>query len=179
MANTKNWNDSLDDLLEKLSNGDFVDQSINEFEKTVNQTTASYTDQSAAAKTKRSYKTASYRTVLPHVNRTKESMNYPSRYLQVITCLENIVYDSYPEGKKAGYQAAISRYIEEVKANSANLKPVEAEVEADMKEYKEKVNSSNTDEYLQGYYDALLQIKKLIYNSKLSRLQVLTNKVSK
>ena len=171
----KNWNDSLDELLAKLNNGDFVDQSVNEFAKTVNKTTST---QSSAGTSSR-YTSTTYRSVVPHVNRTVESTNYPSRYLHVVNCMENISYGKYPASKKDGYSQCISRYLEECKNHSNNLKSVEEMVNSDMADYKARVNAATVDGFLQGYYDALLMVKKLLYNSKLSRLQVLTNKVSR
>lgn len=175
MANNKSWNDSLDELLAKLNNGDFVDQSVREFAKTVSNTTSGYTSSGTSSR----YTSSTYRSVIPHVNRTIESTNYASRYLQVVTCMENIVYGKYPTSKKDGYQQCISRYIEECKNHSNNLKFVEESVTKDMNEYKAKVSAATVDGFLQGYYDALLMVKKLLYNSKLARLQVLTNKVSR
>jgi hypothetical protein len=173
-VNNKSWNDSLDELLAKLNNGDFVDQSVNEFARTVSSTTST-----ASGGTNSRYTSATYRSVIPHVNRTIESTNYASRYLQVVTCMENIVYGKYPASKKDGYQQCILRYIEECKNHSNNLKVVEQSVNNDMSEYKAKVSTATVDGFLQGYYDALLMVKKLLYNSKLARLQVLTNKVSR
>ena len=175
MATNKSWNDSLDELLAKLNNGDFVDQSVREFAKTVSNTTSAYTSGGTSSR----YTSATYRSVIPHVNRMIESSSYASRYLQVVTCMENIVYGKYPASKKDGYSQCIARYIEECKNHSSNLKVVEESVTKDMNEYKAKVNSVTVDGFLQGYYDALLMVKKLLYNSKLARLQVLTNKVSR
>ncbi len=190
MSTNQSWNDSLDEMLEKLNNGDFVDQSISEFEKTItqsNRTSTSYssygsngsyrTNSTASSKTTSSKN--SYSSVVPHIDRNVESATYPSRYLQVITCLENIVYDRYPYEKQEGYQSCINYYIELVKSNNNNLKPVEQEVENSLKEYKQRTSGATVDGFLQGYYDALLMVKKCLYNSKLARLQVLSNRVSK
>ncbi len=188
MSTKESWNDSLDEMLEKLNNGDFTDQSISEFEKTINQTNRVNTSYSSygsngSYRTNSTANTASaknsYSSVVPYIDRNTESATYPSRYLQVITCLENIVYDHYPDDKQEGYTSCIKYFIELVKSNNHNLKPVEQEVDNSLKEYKQRTTGANVDGFLQGYYDALLMVKKCLYNSKLARLQVLSNRVSK
>jgi len=171
----KDWNTSLDEMLRKLSNGDFVDQSLHEFEQTLSKATNN--SRTNKTSTSSSYQSTTYKTVVPHVDKSIESATYPSRYDHVINCLEHIVYDRYPSSKKDGYVACINFYRGEVQSNSTNLKPVENRVVSDMGEYKLKVKGVTADGYLLGYYDALLMIKRILFNSKLSRLQALSNRI--
>jgi hypothetical protein len=48
-----------------------------------------------------------------------------------------------------------------------------------MADYKNKVRTSNTDDYLRGYYDALLMVKKILNNSRMAKLAELANKVGR
>ncbi|MDO4377787.1 MAG: hypothetical protein Q4C64_01380 [Erysipelotrichia bacterium] len=172
----KSWNESLDEMLAKLNNGEFVDQSLNEFEKTLNDTVLGNKNKSAAYST---FSTTNYRTVVPHINRSIENAAYSSRYDQILSCLENIIYDNYPDSKQNGYKKAVETYIEEIKNHQNDLKALEARVQKDLSEYKKKVRSTNVDDYLNGYYDALLMIKKIMNNSRLARLSELNNKIGK
>ncbi len=178
MAENKSWNDSLDEMLSKLNNGDYIDQSVNEFKKGVDDTVIGVR-KTVNKNGKTSYTTSNsvYKIVVPHINRTIENTKYSSRYHQVISCLENIQYDNYPYDKKEGYDACIEKYINDVKTHQNSFKAIDQQIDSDMKEYKSKVKASNVDAYLQGYYDALLMVKKVLNNSKLARLQELANKV--
>ncbi|NLZ74930.1 MAG: hypothetical protein GX914_00325 [Erysipelotrichia bacterium] len=173
----KPWSESLDEMLAKLNNGDFVDQSLYEFEKTINDSVLG--SQKKTTKRGNVYSTTNYKTVVPHINRTVENAKYSSRYLHIVNCLENIVYDKYPESKKEGYQKAVGYYLEEIKKHQNSLKAFDQQVNVDMATYKNKVRTSNTDDYLRGYYDALLMVKKILNNSKLAKLAELANKVGK
>lgn len=170
----KPWSESLDEMLAKLNNGDFVDQSLYEFEQTISD---SVLGTQKTAKRANLYSTTNYRTVVPHINREVENAKYSSRYLHIVNCLENIVYHKYPESKKEGYQKAINYYLEEIKKHQNSLKAFDQQVSIDMATYKTKVRTSNTDDYLRGYYDALLMVKKILNNSKLAKLAELANKV--
>ena len=55
MARKKVYSDPLDELLDKLNNGDFVDQSVHEFNETVNETVQGYQETKRAKATARSY----------------------------------------------------------------------------------------------------------------------------
>lgn len=178
MAENKSWNDSLDEMLTKLNNGDYIDQSVNEFKRGVDDTVIGVR-KTVGKNGNTTYTTNSnvYKVVVPHINRTIENTKYPSRYQQVLTCLENIQYDQYPDDKKQGYQSCINKYIDDVKNHQNSFKALDLQIDRDMREYKSKVKTSNVDAYLQGYYDALLMIKKVLNNSKLARLQELANKV--
>lgn len=167
----------MDEMLAKLNNGDFVDQSLYEFEKTINDSVLGARYQSTRKGS--TYSTTNYKTVVPHIDRAVENAKYSSRYLHIVNCLENIVYHRYPESKKDGYQKAISYYLEEIKKHQSSLKAFDIQVSEDMAAYKNRVRSSNTDDYLRGYYDALLMVKKILNNSKLAKLAELANKVGK
>ncbi len=173
----KPWSESLDEMLAKLNNGDFVDQSLYEFEKTINDSVLGA--QNKTARKGNVYSTTNYKTVIPHIDRAVENAKYSSRYLHIVNCLENIVYNNYPESKKEGYQKAINYYLEEIKKHQASLKAFDQQISIDMATYKNKVRTSNTDDYLRGYYDALLMVKKILNNSKLAKLAELANKVGK
>ena len=171
MSNEKDWYSSLDDLILKLNSGDFIDQSLNEFKKTVNTTVSS---QGSSTQTKKT--SGIYKEVLPRINRTVESTNYGSRYKQITACLEKIEYGNYNSEKQNGYKQCISAYLNEL-YNSTDLKTLESRINSEMSEYKKKVGSQQLDNFLIGYYDALLMVKKVFYNSKLARMQELSSKV--
>lgn len=173
----KSWNEKLDEMLADLNEGNYVDQSIDEFEQTIDDNVLS-----VKRATRRSYNTTAtnvkntYRNVVPHINRTVEATNYPTRYAQITTCLENIVYNNYPEEKKAGYNQCIQHYLDMVHS-CQSLKDVDITIVDEMKEYKAKVKTTEEDDFLRGYYDALLMVKKVLNASRLARLQELANKV--
>ena len=172
MSSEKDWYSSLDDLILKLNSGDFVDQSLNEFKKTVNKTVEVVNSSTTTSK-----KTSGvYSEALPRINRTVESTSYPSRYQQITTCLEKIEYGNYNAEKQNGYKQCVKVYLDEL-YNGADLKALETRINSDMSEYKKKVKSQQEDNFLKGYYDALLMVKKVFYNSKLARMQELANKV--
>lgn len=172
----KTWNESLDEMLAKLNNGEFVDQSLNEFEKTINDTVLGQKNKKNSYS---SFSTTNYKTVVPHIDRKVENAAYSSRYDQILSCLENIIYDNYPAEKQDGYKQAINYYIEEVKKYQNDLKALEEQVKNDLNTYKAKVRSTNVDAFLTGYYDALLMVKKIMNNSRLARLSELNNKIGK
>ncbi len=176
----KTWSESLDEMLAKLNSGEFVDQSLNEFEKTINDTVLGRkTTSNRSTNSYSSFSTTNYRTVVPHINRSVENASYSSRYDQILACLENIVYDNYPSEKQDGYKQAINYYIDEVKKNKDSLKELEKNINTDLNTYKSKVRSTNVDSFLLGYYDALLMVKKIMNNSRLARLSELNSKIGK
>lgn len=170
----KSWNEKLDEMLADLNDGNFVDQSINEFEKVVDDTVMSVKKATRSGSTV-NVKTT-YKNAVPHVNRTIEASNYTSRYSQVVTCLENIVYNNYPSEKRAGYQQCIDQYLNEIHGTNS-LKQLDNQIIEEMKVYKQKVKNTEVDDFLKGYYDALLMVKKTLNASRLARLQELANKV--
>lgn len=174
----KTWSESLDEMLAKLNSGEFVDQSLNEFEKTINDTVLGKKT-SRANSSYSSFSTTNYRTIVPHVSRNIENASYSSRYEQILACLQNINYDNYPTDKQDGYKQAINYYIEQLKVHQDSLKELEQQIQNDLTTYKEKVRSTNVDGFLQGYYDALLMVKKIMNNSRLARLSELNTKIGK
>lgn len=177
MARKKVYSDPLDELLDKLSNGDFVDQSVHEFNETVNDTVKGYQDSKRSKGTARSYTRSTYSTKKPVIIAAVETAQYDSRYDQVIACLSNLDFTGYAAGKKDGYQQAIDRYLELVKEHGKDLRKVEIMVSDDLSTCLTKMRSVTVDGYTQGYYDALGMVKKVLYNSKLARLRELSNKL--
>ncbi len=178
MATRKNNsynNDPLDELLDKLNSGNFTDQSIHEFSEVINDTVKSYRQ----TKTTRgkNYQRTTYSTVKPTIKANVETASYNSRYEQIMACLENISYVGYGNEKKEGYQGAINRYHELVKESPSDLRKLEIDINDDINTCQSKMRSSTLDAYTQGYYDALLMIKKIFFNSKLARLRELSNKL--
>ena len=162
--------DPLDELLEKLNSGDFVDQSMHEFSNTVK----GYNDSKRKRGTN-SYTRSTYSTVRPRIKSDVEVASFSSRYDQIVASLSNIVYDNYAAGKKDGYEEAIKRYLEMVQQYKNNLLHVEQRVAADLNTCRQKMNTITIDGYTQGYYDALTMVKKVLHNSKLARLRELSN----
>ena len=178
MARKYTYNsDPLDELLDKLNSGDFVDQSMHEFSNTVNDTVKGYNDTRRKKGTANSYTRSTYSTVRPRIKADVEVASYNSRYDQIITSLSNIVYDSYAQGKRDGYQQAIDRYLEMTKQYKNNLIVVETQVADDLATCRRKMRTITIDGYTQGYYDALTMVKKVLHNSKLARLRELSNKL--
>ena len=178
MANNKKYtynSDPLDELLEKLNSGDFVDQSMHEFSNTVNDTVRGYNDARRKQGTANRYTRSTYSTVKPRIKADVEVAAYSSRYEQIISSLSNIVYDNYAQGKRDGYQQAIDRYIEMTQQYKNNLLHVEEQVAEDLLTCSQKMNTITIDGYTQGYYDALTMVKKVLHNSKLARLRELSN----
>ena len=178
MANNKKYtynSDPLDELLEKLNSGDFVDQSMHEFSNTVNDTVRGYNNARKRTGTSSRYTRSTYSTVRPRIKADVEVASFSSRYDQIIASLSNIVYDNYPQGKRDGYQQAIDRYIELTKQYKNNLLHVEEQVTDDLLTCSQKMNTITIDGYTQGYYDALTMVKKVLHNSKLALLRELSN----
>jgi hypothetical protein len=172
MAKKYTYNsDPLDELLEKLNSGDFVDQSMHEFSNTVK----GYSDSKRKRGTTNSYTRSTYSTVRPRIKSDVEVASFSSRYDQIIASLSNIVYDNYAAGKKDGYEEAIKRYLEMTQQYKNNLLHVEQQVASDLETIQKKMNTITIDGYTQGYYDALTMVKKVLHNSKLARLRELSN----
>ena len=169
--------DPLDELLDKLNSGEFVDQSVYEFNEVVNDTVKSYHESRRTGGTKTRYQRATYSTVRPTIKTEVETADYPSRYQQCIACLENQDYKGYPASKKDGYQEAINRYIGLINENRNDLRTVEKQCTQDTKTCQSKLKTVTVDGFTQGYYDALLMIRKVLSNSKLARLRELSNKL--
>ncbi|MGN1398425.1 MAG: hypothetical protein ACI4WG_00270 [Erysipelotrichaceae bacterium] len=174
--NNKTWNESLDEMLAKLNNGEFVNQSINDFEKAINDSVYGTKYKTNSYK---GYSTTNYRTVQPYVNKAIDNTKYDSRYQQIKQCLSNIEFENYPDEKRAGYQQALDYYLAETDKYNDNLKLLEAEIKNDINTYRSKVRSSNVDSFLLGYYDGLQMVKKIINNSKNARFAELNNKIGK
>ena len=175
MANKHaNYSDPLDELLEKLNSGDFLDQSMHEFNATVNDTVKSYNDVKRKGTSSR-YTRSTYNTVKPTIKADIETRQYTSRYEQVVTCLKNLNFDNYPSGKQDGYTSAIETYLDSIEKNPHNLKDIEERVNTDINTCQNKMREITVDGFTQGYYDALLMIKKVLYNSKLARLREISN----
>ena len=172
--NTYN-SDPLDELLNKLNSGDFMDQSIYEFSEVVNDTVQNY-HQTKTTKGKNVQRTT-YAAVKPTIKPSVETATFASRYEQVMACLDNISFTGYSAEKKEGYQAAINRYRELAEKTPSNLLPLENSINSDITTSQRKIRTSTVDPYLSGYYDALLMVKKILFNSKLARLRVLSNKL--
>lgn len=168
-------NDPLDELLDKLNSGDFMDQSIHEFSEVINDTVKSY--RKARTTRGKNYQKTTYSTIKPIIRADVETASFDSRHEQVLACLDNITYVGYGNEKKAGYQAALSRYRELVEKNPSYLKDLELDVNDDINTCQSKMRKQSLDSYTQGYYDALLMIKKILFNSKLARLRELSNKL--
>lgn len=177
MARQKIYTDPLDELLDKLSNGDFVDQSVHEFNETVNDTVKGYQSSRRSRGTSNSYTKSTYSTKRPVIKPEYENAQYVSRFEQVTTCLNNLDFTGYASGKKDGYQQCIERYIQLVKENQNDLRKVETFVNDDISTCASKMRTVTVDGYTQGYYDALAMVKKVLYNSKLARLRELSNKL--
>ncbi len=169
--------DPLDELLEKLNSGEFVDQSVYEFNETVNDTVKSYHDSRRSGGTKTRYQRATYSTVRPIIKPEIETADYNSRFQQCVTCLENQDYRGYPASKKDGYQEATNRYIGLIKDHPNDLRAVEQQCIQDSKTCQSKLRTVTVDGFTQGYYDALLMVRKVLSNSKLARLRELSNKL--
>ena len=177
MARKKVYSDPLDELLDKLNNGDFVDQSVHEFNETVNETVQGYQETKRSKGTARSYTRSTYSTKKPIIVGSVETASYDSRHEQILACLSNLDLTGYAAGKKDGYQQAIDRYIELVKENGNDMRKVEQMVVDDLSTCMSKMRTVTVDGYTQGYYDALGMVKKVLYNSKLARLRELSNKL--
>ncbi len=177
MARKKIYTDPLDELLDKLNSGDFIDQSVHEFNETVNDTVQGYQQSRRSKGTANSYTKSTYSTKRPVIKPEIETAQYTSRYEQVTACLSNLEFTGYAAGKKDGYQQAIDRYLQLVKENSSDLRKVEGFVNEDITTCSSKMRTVTVDGYTQGYYDALAMVKKVLYNSKLSRLRELSNKL--
>ena len=177
MARKKVYSDPLDELLDKLSSGDFIDQSVHEFNETVNDTVKGYQESKRTKGTAGSYTRSTYSTKKPIIVPAIETASYESRHEQVIACLSNLDFTGYATGKRDGYQQAITRYIELVNENEKDLRKVEIMVVDDISVCMSKMRSVTVDGYTQGYYDALGMVKKVLYNSKLARLRELSNKL--
>ncbi|MBQ1877183.1 MAG: hypothetical protein II161_00050 [Erysipelotrichaceae bacterium] len=168
----RNYSDPLDELLDKLTSGYYVDQSVNEFSSTVNDTVKNY--QRARPNPSAARRTA-YKEVKPKVIPSVDTATYESRYAQVTTCLNNIDFTGYSDEKIDGYKQAISRYLELIENNKMDLRPVEDQVNSDYLALRKQIKLSNAEPYLFGYYDASMMVKKVIFNSKLARLRELSN----
>ncbi len=177
MATRKNsyTSDPLDELLSKLNSGDFTDQSIYEFSEVVNDTVQNY-HQTKTTRGKNVARTT-YTTTKPIIKPEVETASFASRYDQVISCLDNISYTGYASEKKEGYQSAIARYREMVEKTPRNLLSLEVSINTDINTCQRKIRTSSVDSYMSGYYDALLMIKKILFNSKLARLRELSNRL--
>ena len=173
----KNYTDPLDELLDRLNSGDLVDQSVYEFNETVNDTVKSYQNSRRSSGTRTRYQRATYSTVRPVIKPEYETADYSSRYQQCLACLQNQDYTGYPASKKDGYNEAINRYIELIEQNEKDLRPVEKQCDEDTKTCRSKMKTVTIDGFTQGYYDALLMIKKILTNSRLARLRELSNKL--
>lgn len=167
--------DPLDELLDKLNSGDFIDQSIYEFSEVINDTVQNY-HETKTTKGKNVART-SYATTKPIIKPEVETATFKSRYDQVVSCLENISYTNYAQDKKEGYQAAIARYREAVDKTPNNMMDLERSIVDDISTCQRKIRTSTYDGYMSGYYDALLMVKKILFNSKLARLRELSNKL--
>ena len=168
-----NYTDPLDEILDKLNSGSFTDQSPYEFTETVK----SYT-QNKKARTTTAYKRNLYSTVKPVIKGAVETANYDSRYQQVTECLNNIDYSGYSDEKAEGYRQGIQRYLELISQNVMDLRPVETQVAGDISTCQAKLKSTTVDNFFMGYYDSLLMVKKVLFNSKIARLRELSNKLS-
>jgi hypothetical protein len=181
--NKTNWSDSLDDMLEKVTDGAFVNSSLNEFEKVVNdalknQPSGSTTSSKSTADAYSAKAKTSYTETKPLINNMYESSDYASRYDQIDNCLHNITYPAnYDSEKAAGHKAAVQQYSNLLPANQMDLRPVEEQLAADILTCQKKL--VRPEPYLQGYYDALLLIRKVFYASKLARLQELSAMIKK
>jgi len=170
------YSDPLDELLEKLNSGEFVDQSMHEFHEVVRDTVKTYDDVRRKGTSSR-YTRSTYATLKPTIEPEFETKVYSSRYEQVTTCLAHLSYNNYPQGKKDGYEEAIRRYQEMIDSNSKDLHPVEVQVNSDINTCQSKLREVTVDGYTQGYYDALLMVKKVLFNSKLARLREISNRL--
>ena len=174
--NNKTWNESLDEMLAKLNNGEFANQSIKDFEKAINDSVYGSKYKSSSNK---SYSSTNYRQTQPYIKKSIDNTKYDSRYQQITQCLSNIEFENYSDEKKAGYQQALDYYLSQTDKYRDNLKLLEAEIKNDLSTYKSKVRSSNVDNFLLGYFDGLQMIKKVINNSKNDRFAELNNKIGK
>lgn len=175
MADAKFNGDSLDELLDKLNSGDFVDQSVHEFSRTVDDTVKGYYQQSKG--TSRRYTRDTYATTKPRVRPDVENAQYNSRYEQVTACLASIEYTGYASGKVDGYKQAVARYQNLVHEHKDDLRPVEAQVADDLATCAERMRTVTIDGYTQGYYDALQMVRKELTNSRLARLREISNRL--
>jgi len=124
-------------------------------------------DYSAKART-------SYTEVKPMIETTYENAPYGSRYDQVDNCLRHITYPaSYDAEKSDGHKAAVQQYLQLLPNNKTDLRPVEKQLADDILTCQRKL--TRPEPYLQGYYDALLLMRKIFYTAKLARLQELSN----
>ena len=64
-----------------------------------------------------------------------------------------------------------------IDSHSRDLQPVEVQVNSDINTCASKLREVTVDGYTQGYYDALLMVKKVLFNSKLARLREISNKL--
>ena len=177
MATRRNnyTSDPLDELLNKLNSGDFMDQSVYEFSEVVNDTVKGY-HQTKTTRGKNVARTT-YSVTKPTIKPEVETANFASRYDQVISCMDNISYTGYAAEKKEGYQSAVTRYREMVEKTPANLMSLENSVNQDIVTCQRKIRTSSVDNYMSGYYDGLMMVKKILFNSKLARLRDLSNKL--
>lgn len=176
--NTSSWEDSLDDILTRFKNGEYENQSANDFEKMVNNATGQTQPYITTRYTTAYSSNTTKKVFIPYVNRIIENSTYKTRYEHVMNCFDNVVFNNYPDDKKQGYLKCLERYKEEVYANSGNLKPVEQMVVNDITTYKTKVSGPTVEGFLMGYYDCLLMVKKVLNSTKLARLQLVNSKVS-
>ena len=170
----RSYSDPLDELLDKLTSGYYVDQSINEFSDVVNDTVKSYQRATGRVGSNNTRKNL-YREIKPKVVPSVDTAAYDSRYAQVVAWLNNIDYSGYSDEKADGYRKAISRYLELVESNKNDLRPVEQQISNDITALQRQLRNASAEPYLFGYYDAALMAKKVIFNSKLARLRVLSN----
>ncbi len=167
------WSDSLDDMLTKLNDGAFSNSSLNEFSKVVNDTLGNPHIVRPSADAYASKAATSYTETKPLIESQYEDSLYGSRYDQVDNCLRHLVYPTnYNSDKAAGHKAAVSQYLQLIGPARSDLRPVEKRLADDILTCQQKL--IHPEPYIQGYYDALLLIRKIFYNSKLARLQELS-----
>ncbi len=117
-------------------------------------------------------------SIMPYVNSTIENTYFKSRYSHFTTWINNLNYTGYPDEKRNGFVSCIGRYMELANNNKNNFKVLDNQITSDFTEYSKEVKNSSADNFLLGYYDALLIIKRVLYQSRLVRYQELTNKIS-
>lgn len=178
----------IDDLLYDLTNDIYNDTTVKQFEKAVNDAvegvkesfnTTISASTSGAYRSNRSTQAKTYKTIKPHVVSSYQNDYYPSRYLHVTTCLKHINYDNYDAAKAEGHMQAVKAYLEMIENNAYDLRPVEAQIKADIKTLKAQIASPTAGNvsYLNGLYDGTLLVQSVINNSRLQRLQELSSMV--
>jgi len=111
---------------------------------------------------------------MPFVSNEISVMVFKSRKKEVLTSLDNIVFNNYSANRKDGFNSAIANY-KKIIEDSNNFKNIDKQIITNLNEAKEKIKEG-MDNFSLGYCDGLEIIKQIIYKSKLSKFRELANK---